>query len=248
MAIDPLIYEAPPPPTQGYGLYAAARLIDTGDTSRELLAGTDIHSVNCDLGSGTYGTDLCETPPAVKTPGTPGPVGHFDPIVVYAASACATGPWVRPPVDRARQTLTLREPGLVESAFGARMLVDAEVESADGLVEALGAVEAWLGERGIAGYVHASRRHAALAASLGLIATTGAALRTSLGNTWVFGGGYDSALGTTLVATGPVTVWRSSVFERDVRTGADGSTETYALAERVVTVGYECDALAVTIA
>lgn len=246
-----VIYEAPPVVSQGFGLYAAATLLDTGEVSRELLAGVDVYPFNCDTGVGTYATDLCDVSPATKTPGTRADISHFDPIVVYAASECAAGPQLNAPSERARQLMALHEPVLVENAFATRLLADAGVATTAGsFMEAVGLLEEWLGERGYPGLIHASRRYAVEAANVGDASGSGL-LRTNLQNTWVFGGGYGDVLGTTLVATGPAVVWRSALFEREVTTGSSSTAahnnSVYAVAERVVTVGYECDAFAVTI-
>lgn len=246
-----LVYQAPPATSQGFGLYAAAGLIDTGDLSRELIAGVDVYPFNCDSGVGTYPTDLCDDSPGSKNPGTRADLSHFDPNVIYAASECAAGPRLVPESDRARQLMALHEPVLVENLFATRLLADAPAPTVVGsFMEAVGLLEEWLGERGYPGLIHASRRFAVQAADAGYASGSGL-LRTLLQNTWVFGGGYADVLGDTLVATGPVTVWRSSLFEREVTVGSSPTpalnNSVYALAERVVTVGYECDAFAVTI-
>lgn len=246
-----VIYEAPAVPTQGYGLYAAATLLSTGANPRELLAGVDIYPYNCDTGFGTYVPELCDATPPDKEPGERGEVAHFDPIVAWAAAQCAPDQTEAEQLGRARQILALNEPGAVESAFAAQLLADAPApDTAASLMEAIGLVEVFLGERGYTGLIHASRKWAVEAGFLNA-ASGSAVLRTALGNTWVFGGGYDSALGDTIVATGPVTVWRSDAFEQVVTTGSHSTAAynntVYALAERVVTVGYECTAYAVTV-
>ncbi|MBF6460282.1 hypothetical protein IU433_14670 [Nocardia puris] len=247
----PVIYEAPPAVSQGFGLYAAATLLDTGEVSRELIAGVDIYPFNCDTGVGTYSTELCDDAPAVKAAGERGEVSHFDPLVVYAAAECAAGPQLTTPADRARQMMALHEPLLVENAFAVRLLADAGAPTVvPDLAAAIGTLEEWLGERGYPGLIHAARRYAAGAAALNAASGSGL-LRTGIGNTWVFGGGYADTLGATLIATGPVTVWRSSLFEREVTTGSSSTAghnnSVYALSERVVTTGYECEAFAVQI-
>jgi len=246
-----VVYDAPAVPPQGYGLYAAATLLDSGDSPRELLAGIDLYGLNCDTGVGSYGPVLCDDSPPEKTPGArPDPL-HFDPLVVWAAAECAPDQTEAEEMARARQIRALHEPLIVESAFGAAMLSAAgAADTAASLMEAVGNLEEWLGEQGYAGYIHASRKWAVEAGFVGAASGT-AVLRTNLGNTWVFGGGYGSALGDTLVATGPVTVWRSTPFEQVVTTGshvtAAYNNSVYALSERVVTVGYECAVHAVAV-
>ncbi|MFG3617486.1 hypothetical protein [Nocardia sp. NPDC047654] len=247
----PVVFEAPPLPTQGYGLYAAASVFDTTEPTRELLAGIDLYPYNCDTGVGTYSTELCDDNPAIKAAGERGAPLHFDPMVVWAASECRTDQTEAEVMARAAHTRSLHEPNLVESAFAARLLADAGTPTVvPDLATAIGTLEAFLGEQGYAGYLHASRRWAVQAAYL-KAANGSPLLRTNMGNTWVFGGGYESALGATLVATGPLFVWRAPVFEQVVTTGSHSvpayNNTVYALSERVVTVGYECAAYAVTI-
>lgn len=246
-----VVYNPPAVPSQGYGLYAAATLLDSGATPRELLAGIDIYPFNCDTGVGSYTPQLCDDTPPNKTPGARPDPQHFDPLVVWAAAECSPDQTEAEEAARARQLLALHEPLIVESAFATTLLADAGAADAAGsLMEAVGLLEAFLGEQGYAGYLHASRKWAVEAGFLNAASGT-AVLRTKLGNTWVFGGGYDSALGNTIIATGPLTVWRSSTFEEVVTTGSHSvaayNNTVYALSERVVTVGYECAVHAVTI-
>jgi hypothetical protein len=246
-----VIYNAPPVPSQGFGLYAAATLLSSGAAPRELLAGIDLYPFNCDTGVGSYSPDLCDTSPPEKVPGArPDPL-HFDPLVVWAAAECSPDQTEAEEMARARQILTLNEPLIVESAFATEILAAAgAAASAGSLLEAIGQLEVFLGEQGYAGYLHASRKWAVEAGFLNA-ASGSAVLRTNMGNTWVFGGGYDSALGNTIVATGPLTVWRSEALEQVVTTGSHVTpaynNTVYALSERVVTVGYECAVAAVTV-
>jgi hypothetical protein len=246
-----VVYEAPAVPSQGYGLYAAATLLDSGATPRELLAGIDIFPFNCDTGVGSYVPDICDTTPPEKAPGARPDLLHFDPLVVWAAAECAPDQTEAEELARARQIRTLHEPLIVESAFATTLLADAgAAAAATSLMDAIGQLEVFLGEQGYAGYLHASRKWAVEAGFLNA-ASGSAVLRTNMGNTWVFGGGYDSALGNTIIATGPITVWRSTPFEEVVTTGSHVTpaynNTVYALSERVVTVGYECAVHAVEI-
>lgn len=248
----PVVYDAPAVPSQGYGLYAAATLLNS-DVPRELMSGVDLLPFNCDTGFGTYSTELCSADePAEKAPGERGDPQHFDPMIVWAAAECAPDQTEDEEMARARQILALQEPLLVESAFAARLLADAgTADTAASLLEAIGLAEAWMGERGYPGVIHASRRYAAEAGSLNALNGSGAVYRTHLGNIWAFGGGYDSALENTIVITGPVTVWRTAPFEQVVTTGSHAENRfnntVYALTERVITAGYECAAHAITI-
>ena len=72
----------------------------------------------------------------------------------------------------------------------------------------------------------------------------GQAMFTPGGHRWAFGGGYE-ALGTTLVGTGAVTVVRAPITQAEaVDTRLN---DFHAIAERVVAVGWEGDALAVSL-
>lgn len=246
-----VVYDVPAVPSQGYGLYTAATIFETGEVPRELIGGVDIYPYNCDTGHGSYSPELCDPSPPEKAPGDRGELVHADPLVVWAATECAPDQTEAEQLGRARQIRTLQEPVIVESAFAERLLDDAgAAASATGLMDAIGQLEVILGELGYNGYLHASRKWAAEAGLLNAASGT-AVLRTKLGNTWVFGGGYDSVLGDTLVATGQLFVWRSAPIEHVVTTGshvtAAYNNTVYALSERVVTVGYECAAYAVTI-
>ncbi|WP_305779494.1 hypothetical protein [Nocardia nova] len=247
----PVRFEAPPLPSAGYGLYSAATLFEESEPARQLLAGVDVYPHNCDTGVGTYSTELCDDDPAVKAAGERGAPLNFQPTVVYAASECRTDQTEAEVMERAAHTRTLHEPLLVESAFAARLLADAGTPTVvPDLATAVGVLEDFLGEQGYTGYLHAARRWAVGAGDLKATNGTGL-LRTNLQNTWVFGGGYSSALGNTLVATGQLFVWRYPAFEQVVTTGSSPQAElgntVYGLSERVVTVGYECAVMAVTI-
>lgn len=246
-----VVYDAPAVPSQGYGLYTAATIFDTGEVPRELIGGVDIYPYNCDTGFGSYSPELCDASPPEKEPGERGELVHADPLVVWAATECAPDQTEAEQLGRARQLRTLQEQLIVESAFAERLLTDAGAAgTASSLMDAIGQLEVFLGELGYNGYLHASRKWAVEAGFLNAASGT-AVLRTNLGNTWVFGGGYDSALENTIVATGQLFLWRSAPIEHVVTTGshvtAAFNNTVYALSERVVTVGYECAAHAVTI-
>lgn len=249
--LPPVEFEALPVPSSGYGLYSAATIFETGEVARE-LGGVNLQSYNCDTGYGTYSTALCDEDPEEKEPGLRGGTTQFDPLVVWAAAECATDQTEAEEMARARQIRTLREPLLVEAAFGERLLIDAGPPMVVAtLADGIGMLEEFLGDQGYAGYIHAARRWAVKAGDLNAVLGTGPTRRTNLGNTWVFGGGYSESLGDILVATGPVYVWRSTPFEKVITTGSHSSgafnNSVYALSERVVTVGYECAVMAVAI-
>lgn len=244
-------YEARRVPASGYGLLSAATIIDTGSVSRE-LGGVRLWPMNCDTGVGTYSVEMCDSTPAVKTPGERAEPVVFDPLVVYAAAECAPDQTETEQMERAQHLRALHEPLLVENAFAVKLLADAGAPTVvPDLVTAIGTLEEFLGEQGYQGFIHAARRWAAPASQYRWSNQTGAVLRSPLGHGYVFGGGYGNALGDTLIATGPLYVWRSTPFEQVVTTGSHAQAalgnSVYALSERVVTVGYECAVMAVTI-
>lgn len=250
--LPPVEFDALPVPSSGYGLYSAATIFETGQVARE-LGGVELRPYNCDEGFGTYSTDLCsDDEPAEKAPGDRGEPVLFDPMVVWAAAECAPDQTEAEQMARARQIRTLKEPLLVESAFATRLLADAGAPTVvPDLASAIGVLEEFLGEQGYNGYIHAARRWAAQASQYRWTNQTGPVLRTPLDHGWVFGGGYSDTLGNTLIATGPLYIWRSAPFEQVITTGSHTTgaynNSVYALSERVITVGYECAVLAVTI-
>jgi hypothetical protein len=249
--IPPVDFEAPRVPASGYGLLAAATVFDTGNVTRE-LGGVRIWPTNCDTGVGTYSAAMCDPDPAVKTPGERAEPVIFDPMVVYAATECAPDQTEEEQLIRAQHLRALHEPLLVESHFAAQLLAEAPSPTyVPDLATAIGVLEEFLGEQGYQGYIHAARRHAAPLSQYRWTNETGAVLRSPLGHGYVFGGGYGSVLGNTLIATGPLYLWRSAPFDHVETTGRHAQAElgntVYALSERVVTVGYECAIMAVTI-
>lgn len=251
--LAPVFFEAAPATPAGYGLFAAATIFDSGDAARRFLQGVDIRPFNCDDGYGTYSPELCDDDPAVEKAALRAPdMDTFDPIVVWAADECATDTTEGEAQARADQTLRLHAPTLVEAAFAGRLLADAAAPTVvASLEEAIGVLEEFMGEQGYTGYIHAARRWAAPASQYRWTNQTGAILRTPLGSGWVFGGGYGGVLGDTLVATGPLYLWRDSPTRQSVTTGSSSvaahNNSVYALAEQVFVPAYECAIMAVTI-
>jgi hypothetical protein len=253
--LAPVFYEAGPVNPAGYGLFAAATIIETGsgDDSRRHIQGVKVRPFNCDQGFGTYDSDACVAgSPAVKEAERALDSDTFEPVVVWAADECATDTTEAEAQARADQTLRLHAPLLVESVFGARLLADAGApQVVASLEEAIGVLEEFMGEQGYTGYIHAARRWAAPASQYRWTNQTGAILRSPMGHGWVFGGGYASVLGNTLVATGPLYLWRDTPFRGSVTTGTSPvplhNNSVYALAEQVIVPAYECAIKAVTI-
>lgn len=248
--IPRVIYDAQPVPPSGYGLYAAARIINTDH--RELLAGLELWPYNCDTdGVGTYPMDICNDDPEIKDPGSRAAPIPFDPVVIWSASECRPDQTEDEVIARARHNLELHEPTRVEQIFADKLLTDAGVPaSAPDFPTAIGMLEEWMGTQGYQGYIHLSRKWAALASQYRWNNQSGPTFRSPLDHGYIFGSGY-SDLGDTLIITGPVTVWRSSLFEQVRTDGTHPQSElqnlVYGMVERVVTVGFECSIFAVTV-
>lgn len=105
------------------------------------------------------------------------------------------------------------------------------------VVSAVSRLEAEFAMTNTLGYIHAGAQWAAYAAKHNLIVRSGSALKTPLGHTWVFGGGYVKGLENVLVATSPTYGWRDQV---QVRESIDmPHNRRIAVAERSVVIGYE---------
>lgn len=243
-------YDAPAARPAGLGLYEAATVTNTARPSR-ILAGVNVRPFNCAESFGTWPTDPCAAPPTGrrKAGDRVSPRDTFKPMQLWAYDECDPVETEEQSAARAQQTLRLQEPILVESAFGARLLADAAaggaIPTVKSLAEGIGVLEEALGEAGYGGYIHASRRFAAPASLYRWDNQTGAVLKTPLRHSWVFGGGYGSVLGNTLIATGPVFVWRDELTSKTVLDPRINRRAT--VAERTVVAGYECLVAAVTI-
>lgn len=143
-------------------------------------------------------------------------------------------------VERARQTFAIREPLAVETEFGARIVADEPAPTAvDDVVEAVGHLEQAFAATGTFGLIHARVGLLAVAEDRHMIlrdADSGV-LRTPGGHRWVFGGGYATPLGNTLIGTSPTYGWRGEV---EVREAIQYERNQFvAIAECSVIVGYE---------
>lgn len=243
-------FDAPAVNPAGLGLYEAATVINTVRPSR-ILGGVNVRPYNCSNSFGTWPTDPCIDPPGSKKEGDrTAPGDTFEPIQAWAYDECDPVETDEQSQSRSAQTLRLHEPLLVESAFATRLLTDAAavpggIGTATDLADAIGQLEEALGEEGYLGAIHAARRWAAPATQYRWTDQNAAVLRTPLRHSWVFGGGYASVLGDTLVATGPVFVWRDELTSLSVLD--ERINRRASVSERTVTVGYECIVAAVTI-
>jgi hypothetical protein len=243
----PVVFDAPlvnPSPT---GLFAGVQWYDDESPLRWLGSGVEVRVFNYG-GENSYGvwqadpfslgSDL--TVDDVKEPGGwPESPNVFSPLTSWAADACDLTAGSRAEVEvRAQQVLRMEEQTAVEQVFSSRLLTDAgaPLGVAD-IVDAVGALEGRISETNTLGMIHASAHLAAVAANAQLIRYSGTKMLTPLGHQWVFGGGYVSGLGDTLVASSPVFGWRGQV---SVRTAIKQEENLfYAVAERSLALGYE---------
>lgn len=236
MAIPPVTYTAVQANPLGGGLYDAASVVDAADGRH--LSGIMLEPVN-EGASGLWEYAGEDNPDKVGErldwPSFPG-------TVVWAADSVKTvGASIEGARERAEHILRLREPIEVER-FVAGQLLEAEASAVASVREQLAYLELELGKRGYPGVIHASRE--LLPALKDFIVRQGQAMFTPGGHRWAFGGGYE-ALGNTLVGTGAVTVVRSPIAQAEaVDTRLN---DFHAIAERVVAVGWEGDALAVSL-
>lgn len=236
MAIPPVTYTAVQANPLGGGLYDAASVVDAADGRH--LSGIMLEPVN-EGASGLWEYAGEDNPDKVGErldwPSFPG-------TVVWAADSVKTvGTTLEGAKERAEHILRLREPVEVEQ-FVAGQLLQAEASAEASVREQMAYLELELGKRGYPGVVHASREM--LPVLKDFIVRQGQAMFTPGGHRWAFGGGYE-ALGTTLVGTGAVTVVRAPITQAEaVDTRLN---DFHAIAERVVAVGWEGDALAVSL-
>lgn len=196
------------------------------------------------------------------------------PFAVYGVEDCALGLTPEELTNRARQRLANTEQPAVEHAFWTGelgpgpALATSEPAVLNGgnptnLVDAVGRLEEWLGQTaGVVGFLHANRVAAAHAAYLGLTIRASNRLETSLGNVFVFGGGYPRTgpTGTTappddgtqlwMFATRQPTVRRSDVFvPAEPQSGSFNyaRNKNFVVAERVYVVDFPCQTAAVLV-
>lgn len=244
--IQAVQFEAPLVNPSPNGLYAATSWTDETAPNRWLAEGVVIRPHNYG-GEGSFGiwtADWCAQPDDlteddIKTGTRPGVPDGFDPLVAWAYDECDMTPASQTEVQtRVQQNLRLMEQVAIEREFATRALADATaLTTATSLVAAVGAIEAEFAKTNTVGFIHASPALAAPLADANQLVRSGSSLKTVLGHTWVFGGGYVAGLGTQLVATSPTYGWRSEVT---VRPTFEVKHNVYAaIAERAVVVGYE---------
>lgn len=245
-ALSPVQFDAPLVNPAPNGLVAATQWVEESGPLRWLPSGVDFRVFN--YGGGTQfgvwtapwnATESQLKPTDIKKGERPKFPDTFIAQTTYASDDCDLLKKSRDEVRvRVEQVHRLLEPIQTEKALATRMLADAgTVAPKTGIVAAVGAVEGMIAGSGTIGFIHASAELAAPAAQANLIRYNNGRLVSPLGHTWVFGGGYVSALGSKLVATSPTFGWRGSVTLRDAPSLQHN--EFKAIAERSLVVGYE---------
>ncbi|BBB42860.1 hypothetical protein [Mycobacteroides abscessus] len=245
-ALSPVQFEAPLVNPAPNGLVAATQWVDESGPLRWLPSGVEFRVFNYGGGtqfgvwSAAWNATESELKPAdVKKGERPAFLDAFIAQTTYASDDCSLLKRSRDEIRvRAQQVHRVLEPIQTEKTLAARMLLDAGTPAAKtGIVAAIGAIEGLIADTGTVGVIHASAELAAPAAQANLIRYNNGRLVSPLGNTWVFGGGYVSALGAKLIATSPTYGWRGPVELRDAPSLQHN--EFKAIAERSLVVGYE---------
>lgn len=244
----PVISPAP------YGLFPVVSWTDEGDAPHRWLGGgVRVRTINYGglVNTGVWDQPWCgdpTDPDANKLPvGRPEFLDAFDPVTTWGSDQCMMRDSIQAEVRvNATRWMALYEPIRVGRAFAARMLDDAGTpDTAVDIVAAVAACEAKIAESGALGFIHLSPIWAASLAQAQLVRASGSTLKTILGNTYVFDGGYVAGLGDTLVATSPVYGWRGAVKQYEYVTVA--ANNFIAISERSVVLGYEDAITAVTV-
>lgn len=134
--------------------------------------------------------------------------------------------------------LARQAPVQVAETFAGRLLDDAGTPStAASILSAIGALESSLAQSNSLGFIHLNPLWAVALARYQLIIRSGSTLRSPLGHTYVFDGGYVNGLGDTLVATSQVYGWRGS--EQDKESWDHRTNQFIAVAEQSFLLSYE---------
>ncbi|MFA5711480.1 hypothetical protein [Mycolicibacterium sp.] len=250
----PVPFDAPLANPAPNGLFAATTWVEEDGPLRWLDGGVDVRVFNYG-GEEAFGVwtapwcasadDLDDTD--VKDGERPDFPDSFAAMTVWATDECDLTKQSQDEVrTRAAQVLRLQEQTAAEDVFAQRLLADAPaaVAVAD-VVAAVSALEAALAKTNTVGVIHAGAQWAAVAAQANLIVRSGTGLKTPLGHTWVFGGGYVDTLGGVLVAASQPYGWRSAAEVRDAMTLQRNRYR--AIAERSLVIGYEAAVAAVEI-
>ena len=239
----PVELDAPLATPSPGGLFPAVTWVGDGETPRWLDSGLQLRTFNFLDGDepafGVWTADICDPDPDDEKLGArPADPEPFDPVTLWASDGCdlteASQDKVR---TLAQQNLQLNAPVAVEAHLATRLLADAGTPTeATNIVTAIGALEAALAVTNTLGVIHAATRFAGPLTAANLVRRDGGALKSPLGHTFVFGGGYAD-LGDVLVATSPVFGRRTAAVLRDVTTLKYNPFT--AVAEQSFVLGYE---------
>lgn len=250
----PVEFDAPLVNPAPNGLFGAVQWQEVTGPLRWLASGVDVRVFNYGGESqfGVWTADWCaaeaDLDPVddLKRGERPEFPDSFLPLTTWAADYCDLRRGSRDEIrKRAAQVHQLQEPNAVEAHLAPRLLADTTSASAANIVDAVSQLENMLARTNTLGFIHASAGWAATAANASMIVRTGGALKTPLGHTWVFGGGYIDTLGANLVATSPVFGWRGDTTVKDAPSLR--VNEFLAVAERSLVIGYEAAVGAVVI-
>lgn len=246
-ALMPVQFDAPLANPAPNGLFAATSWQDETGPLRWLPSGMDVRVFNYggETQFGVWTADWCATEEDLdpvedlKRGERPEFPDTFLALTTWAADYCDLRADSRDEVRlRAQQVHRLQEPNGTETVFATRLLADAGTPAgAADIVAAVSHLEAEIAKTNTVGFIHAGAQWAAYASQAQLIVRSGSALKTPLGNTWVFGGGYVDGLGDKLVATSPTYGKRGAVDVKDAPSLK--VNEFVAVAERSLVVGYE---------
>jgi hypothetical protein len=240
--MGPLVFDAPPINPAPNGLYAVTSWT-TDLEPRWFDDGVEVRPFNVGGSAGVWiapwnasHSDL--GPDDVKEGERPDLLDPFTRMTVWGYDHVDVTKGAIGDVEaRAQQNLRMVEEIQAEKAFAARMIADSPSSASGDIVAAVSKLEVLLGKANVVGFLHASHALAAYAAQAQLIVRTGTGLKTPLGHTWVFGGGYDEGLGLKVVATSQTFGWRTGV---DTRSATDTKVGKHAaVAETSLVIGYE---------
>ena len=252
--LQPVQFQAPPVNPAAPNLYAVINWQqDGGDGPLRFLTGVDVEPFNYGAAAGVWGAAWCASEDDLAVDDVKDINDRPDFPDTYTAGTFfgydeCTPRDMSEIRDRAAQNQRVLEPSSVEDMVATRLLADVPVLdriAAVTVVAAVGVLEAAIAQTGIPGFIHAAPQWAAPAAEANLISRQGALLRTPLGNTWVFGGGYVDTLTDTLVATSQPYGWRGP---QNVHPALKMEHNRYVtVAERSVLVAWEATIAAATI-
>lgn len=225
------------------GVVAGEHQVSSPGPGIYLISHSDDTTVTAVNGGSLTGPNAgAKTQPVIKTGSRPEDTDPFPPMTTWAYGQCDMTRYGRDEANtRAQQNLRLLEPIAAERDFSIRLLADSAggVVDRDLLPSAISYLEGLIAETGTLGIIHANPQWASVGAAQGqLWVRQGTTIKTPLGHSMAFGGGYVDGLGTTLVATSaPIFGWRDDVQLRSILNPE--TNESIAVAERSVALAYE---------